>query len=196
MKPRQLLFTFGLLVITAHRLPAPIQEESTPSPVAKVKPGPGESPANEALSEPELAAARRFDGAWQVTGVKTDAAGSSRWIATIVIENGRRAEWSRETTSILDNGKKWPQAWLPSPFNKISPIFERWVDESTDLKIEGSKLTIRWPPDRLADWSPKTIPARLFEKTKGSANTVTYILNGDQLISTDGNVTATWYRIR
>ncbi len=199
IRPVQVLLTFGLFIITAHRLPAPISEESSPTPAptgsAQVKPKPAESPASEALSESELALARRFDGTWQVTGTKEDAAGSSRWVATIVID-GKKAQWSRETTSILAAGKTWPQSWLPPPYNAVSPIFERWVDESTDLKIEGSTLTIRWPVDRLAEWSPKTIPARFFEKTRGSANTVTYILNGDQLTSTDGKITATWYRVK
>lgn len=196
MKAGQLLFTFGLLVITSGQLPAPITEESTPAGVATTKPRPGESPATETLPELEGYSAPRFDGTWQISGVNTTSAGSNRWTATLVIENGRKAQWSRETTSILEHGKTWPRTWLPAPYNNISPIFERWVDESTDLKIEGAKLTIRWPRDQLADWSPKTIPARLFEKTKGGTNTVTYLLKGDQLVSTDGEITATWHRIR
>ena len=191
---------FGLLIITAHPLPAPILEESTPTPApaqtAKTKPEPGESPAVEELPQPGSPSAGRFDGTWQVAGTENDTAGSKRWVATIVIENGKKAQWSRETTSILASGKTWPRSWLPPPYNTVTPIFERWVDESTDLTVEGPKLTIRWPADRLAEWSPKTIPARFFEKTKGGTNTVTYVLNGDQLISTDGQITAIWHRIR
>lgn len=111
---------------------------------------------------------------------------------TLVIKNGNIAERIAESTGTLAPGKKWPD--LTEPYNSISPLYTKWTKKSTDLKLEGSNLRIQWPADTLTDWAPKTIPYGVLSKLKPSS--VVYILNGDQLIATDGKTSTTYTRAR
>jgi hypothetical protein len=186
----------GLLLITADRLPAPISEEK-PSPTPEMEKLRTAPAKHKSVESSDSNSARRFDGTWQANGVSNAGEISTRWVAMIIVKDGKKAQWTRESTFTLAPGKTWPGLWsLPAPYNTVSPIFNKWADESTDLKTEGPNLTVRWPADWLADWGPKSIPRQFFERWKGSENTVTYILNGNQLVSTDRKSTAVWQRIR
>jgi len=198
MRRTHILFlTCALLLITTHRLPAPIVEESTPTPARarsiEPKSKPERSKGAEASSD--SSAARRFDGTWRSTRTQRYVEGSYQMVSTMVINNGKKAEGTLERTFTLVPGKTWPQAWFPPPYNAISPISTKWIYESTDLKVEGPNLMILWPPIRLADWAPKTIPPQAFEKLKASGP-VTYILDGTRLISTDGKDSTIWQRVQ
>jgi hypothetical protein len=114
----------------------------------------------------------------------------------LVIKDGKKAERTSESTSALAPGKTWPQSLLPRPYSAVSPLSAKWVDESTNMKVEGPNLTVHWPAERLVDWAPKSIPVEFIEKRTGSENTITYILNGDRLISTDGKRKTIWQRVR
>ncbi|HWY50665.1 MAG TPA: hypothetical protein VNW72_04205 [Chthoniobacterales bacterium] len=189
-----------LLLSTTHRLPAPIVEEEKPTAAptesAQPKSKPERSKGTEASSDSN--AARRLDGKWQTTNIGNAGGISWRSVETIVITNGKQAQWTRESTFTLAPGKSWPGSFLlPPPYDKVSPISQKWTDESADLKMEGPNLIVHWPANqRLVDWAPKTIPAEVLEKSKGSDNTVTYIPDGARLISTTGKRSTIWQRVQ
>ena len=185
------LFLVISFVITG-RLPAPIIEE---------KPSPTKAPAkqeaetgNSKLTNTTGVSLRRFNGTWRRESSSQDQNGNTvRETRTLVIANGTKAEWTVERVGTLSPGKTW--AGLSAPYNTVPEIHERETDKSSDLIAEGSNLKIHWPPTKVTDWSPKTIPDGTF-KGYPYATTQVYILDGDHLISTDGKSSATWTRVK
>src|SRR5580765_6917058 len=92
-----------LLLITAHRLPAPIVEES-PIPTAAPKSKTVESQGAAALGDAKLGIPQ-FVGTWQTVSTSTDAVSTSQRRSTLVIVNGGKARWSQEATYTLLTGK-------------------------------------------------------------------------------------------
>ena len=200
MKRRLTLFiTVVLPLIAPHRLPAPIVEEGkqTPAPTESAQPKSKPATSQKAEASSDSSAPRRFDGTWRQTRTERYVEGSIQLPGTMVINNGKKAQLTIEATFTLAPGKSWPGSFLlPPPYDKVSPISAKLIDESTDLKVEGPNLIILWPPMRLADWAPKTIPSQAFEKLKGSEKAVTYIQDGARLIATDGKHSFIWQRVQ
>jgi hypothetical protein len=206
MNRRLTLFYYVVvLLITAHRLPAPIVEEQkqTPKPTESAQPKSKPERSKGAEAPADSSAAHRFDGTWQNMAEYNGGGILMRGVFTLVITNGNKAQWAAEQTLTLTSAKTWDSSWfLPAPYDKVSPVSTKWTGESTDLRVEGSNLTVRWPGGRLADWTPKTIPAQLLEKSKffehfkSSGKVATFILDGARLISTDGKSSAIWQRVQ
>jgi len=113
---------------------------------------------------------------------------------TVVIRDGT-AVYTREVTATLIPGKMWSN--YPAPYKTASPIYKKWIDKTTDIKLEGSNIRTRWPGNRLVDWSPKSIPASLLKQVAvGQPNTTISILSGQQLIVTSGKGAVTYTRVR
>jgi len=186
-----LFFAVVILFSTTHELPAPIIEEATPSPT-RANSTKSKVPAS--TSDTNDAPLNRFNGTWRRESSSQDQNGNTvRETRTLVIANGTKAEWTVERVGTLSPGKTW--AGLSAPYNTVPEIHERETDKSSDLIAEGSNLKIHWPPTKVTDWSPKTIPAGTF-KGYPYATTQVYILDGDHLISTDGKSSATWTRVK
>lgn len=198
MKPIGTLFvSIPLLLITAHQLPAPIVEEEkqTPAPTESAQPKSKRERSKAAEVSSDSGAALKFDGTWRTTNTQRYAEGSIQEAATLVVDSGRKAEFTGEGTFTLASGKVWPAEALAPPYNKLSPISTKWMGESTDLKVQGQNLTIRWPPSRLVAWTPKNIPRQVLEKSNDGSE-VTYILDGARLISTTGKRSTIWHRVQ
>jgi hypothetical protein len=181
-----------LLIISAHRMPAPILEE---------KPAPTEAPSNvksapikhKSSNSSDSSSIRRFDGTWRYTGTSKSRFGNTFSVTkTLIIQNGT-AVYTLEKTATLASGKKWTD--LPAPYNSISPIYQKWTDKTTDIKAEGSNLKTRWPGNKLTDLAPKTIPVGVIKNAVGQPNSVICILSGEQLIATSGKGGVTYTRV-
>ncbi len=188
---RHLLLATCLLLITPHRLPAPIQEvpePATPLP-EKSKPKPKSTePESDHISK----SARSFEGTWRSTTSSKNEVGSSlNYSYTLVIRNGA-AQWTAEATINLAAGTTWSD--FPEPYNAVSPIYRKWIAKSTDLKLEGASLTIRWPGATLADWAPKSIPYGVLNTSSQPGGNWVYFLKQNQMISSDGKTSGTWTR--
>jgi hypothetical protein len=181
------LFVLVLLVILAHRSPAPISDESpTPAP-EQSKQRTASPPKTQAASQP------KFDGTWRTTSMLKDQNGNViSDVRSLTIRNGTTATWVDEQTSTLTSGKSWPR--FPSPYDSIPTIWARWTNESTKLRMEGPNLKIEWPEEKFVEWSPKNIPSNLFRSVLG-LHAVIYRIEDDHLIST-GTTTRTWTRIK
>src|SRR6267378_3708421 len=100
-----------LLIISAHRLPAPIvepEEKATPAAGGKRKePPPKKQSTGSSVSD----SARRFDGTWVFApkpGIRF----------TLVIRNANSAQWTAEVTNTLPaNKKSWP--FLPAQYARV-----------------------------------------------------------------------------
>jgi hypothetical protein len=178
-----------LLIISAHRLPAPISEEKTSPPEAPSKPA-----KHKASDSADSSSIRRFEGTWRATGSSKSPVGNTfSRTQTLIIKNGT-ADYIGELTGTLASGKRWTD--LPAPYNSSSPLYTRRTNKSTDLKTEGSNLRIRWQGQRLTDWAPKTIPIGVFKNAVGQPSNVLLILSGDHLIDTNGKQSQTYTRVR
>ena len=181
-----------LLIIFAHRLPAPISEEQ-PSPIGEQS-KPKSAPARHRSSDSsDSSSIRRFEGTWRVSGSRKNQTGSFTQTATFIIRNGT-ADFIAERTATLAPGKKWSD--FPAPYNSISPIYQKWVNKATDFKSEGSNIRVGFQGGRLVDWAPKTIPIGLFKNVIGPPTSSLCILSGQQLIATNGKQSTTYARIR
>jgi hypothetical protein len=182
-----------LLIISAHRLPAPILEE---------KPSPTEAPSkpksapvkHKSSDSPNSSSISRFDGTWRATFSSKNKFGSTfSNTKTLIIKDGT-AVYILESTATLASGKRWSD--LPAPYNSVSPIYKKCTDKATDVKAEGSNIRLRWPGWRLTDWTPKTIPFGVFKNVVGQPNIGLCILSGQQLIATSGKGGVTYTRVR
>jgi hypothetical protein len=182
-----------LLIISAHRLPAPILEEK-PSPT-EAPSKPKSAPAKHKSSDsPNSSSIRRFDGTWRATFSSKNKFGSTfSNTKTLIIKDGT-AVYILESTATLASGKRWSD--LPAPYNSVSPIYKKCTDKATDVKAEGSNIRLRWPGWRLTDWTPKTIPFGVFKNVVGQPNSGLCILSGQQLIATSGKGGVTYTRVR
>jgi len=182
-----------LLIISAHRLPAPILEQNPSPPVAPSTPESAQS-KHKSIGSSNSSSIRRFDGTWRAAGSWKGPAGNTfSRTQTLIIKNGT-ADFTGEMTSTLASGKRWTD--LPSPYNSSSPIYRKWINKSTDLKTEGSNLRIHWQGQRLTDWAPKTIPIGVLKNAVGQPSNVLLILSGDHLIDTNGKQSQTYSRMR
>jgi len=175
------LLATSLLVLSAHRAPAPVMEP-TPAPSTKHK-------STSSASSNFLA---RFEGTWRNAGKHRAPNGNQfELVQTIVIRNGV-AELTLEHTGRLAPGQKWTV--FSSPYNTYSPLYTKRVNRSSSIRPEGSNLRVQWAGAKLVDWSPKSIPLSAFRASKPSS--VLLIRSGDQLIDTGGKSAATYNRIR
>ena len=182
-----------LLIISAHRLPAPISEESPAPTEAPSKPK--SAPAKHKSSgSSDSSSIRRFDGTWRATSSSKNKSGNTFSTTKTLIIKGGTAVYTGELTSTLASGKRWSD--LPVPYNSVSPIYKKLTEKATDVKAEGSNIKIRWPGFRLTDWTPKTIPSFLFKNTVGQPTESLCVLSGEQLVATDGKHTLTYTRVR
>jgi hypothetical protein len=174
-----LLLTVALLLITVHRSPAPISEESpTPTEQSAAK--------HKSTESSEFNSARRFDGTWKGTSSKkqTIASGSEKgdyvysYSYTLSIKDGKTANLISEGGITLPRGK---------------PIYFKVTNHSDNLAAAGSSdLIIRWAGGRVIDWEPKTLTTEQVqfhtesETKKGGASL--FSLKGDVLVSGGGIV--------
>lgn len=182
-----------LLLITAHRLPAPISEEKTPPPEAPSKPD--SAPAkHRSRNSPDSSPIKRFEGTWRTTKSLKNKSGTLNRTVIVIIKDST-VHLTGEVTSILIPGKKWND--LPAPYNSMSPIDRKWSSTATGIRMDGSNLRVQWPTIGLTDWSPKTIPLNLVQGKVTQPSTSIYILSGEQLIVTSGTGgSATYTRVR
>jgi hypothetical protein len=180
-----LIIMFALL-ITADRLPAPIQEEKTPVPeqkTAKPEPGPTKHKSTEAS---ESSSARRFDGTWKGTMTQKTTGAEYSYSATLVIRDGKSADVTTEARGTLYD----PQgcAGFPQDYKQLSPFVHKVANHSDHLIADGNDVMIRWPGSaRLVEWGAKKMPREFAEKNvRGSADTNpshvrVFTLKGDEL---------------
>ena len=185
MKRTVILFlTVPLLLITAHRLPAPIQEVETPAPAPIVSPSPAgpESAAPQAAAakkEEEDAAAKKaqeekakwaagaqltpspagpstkFDGVWESRGSFSGEGESIKRRETLVIRDGKTAARTTELTNSLHrSGDEWVEGKFPAPYLKAREVYRRWVQTSEKVSVKDSMMSIRFNPSKLVDWRP------------------------------------------
>jgi hypothetical protein len=188
---REFIAVAFLLLLTPFRLPAPVSEAPPPA-APTAAPSRTSKPKSTPLDV--KSPSRRFDGAWRATSTNKKNNGiSATHVATLVIKAGTTAEFTHEVTNTLGPGTTWSD--MPEGYQSVSPIYGKWADRSNNLRFEGSNLRIYWPGTRLVDWSPKSLP-RTALKQAGQPETYLYVLTGDQLIATDGKISATYSRLR
>ena len=184
------LIVAALLMSVSHRLPAPIREETTPTqtPIPKPKTVP-ERPKPKIIDNRST----QFDGIWKGTySKKMGSSVTSTSHNILVMRNGARGASFEGTTTLL-TGTFWPD--VPIEYSK-SPFTLKMRSVSTDLKLDGSNLRIRWEPRQVIDWSPKMLSTAQVEKVKNAAESANeiYTLRGDQLtreFDSNGGVTYT-----
>jgi hypothetical protein len=182
-----------LLIISAHRLPAPIEEEK-PTPTEAPSQPKSASAKHKSTASSDSSSIRRFDGTWRATFSTKNKFGSTLSnTKTLIIKDGT-AVYIWESTATLASGKRWSD--LPAPYNSVSPIHKKCTDKATEVKAEGSNIRLRWPGWRLTDWTPKTIPFGVFKNVVGQPNSGLCILSGQQLIATSGKGGVTYTRVR
>jgi hypothetical protein len=102
-----LLLTIALLLITAHRLPAPIQEVPEVSPTPKPKREATKS-KSEATPKPKVTPSLSFAGTWTGVTIAKNAGGDiSSWDYIIKIPSDEKTiwvNWSRAGTKISGSG--------------------------------------------------------------------------------------------
>jgi hypothetical protein len=179
--------TLSLLLASAHRLPAPIVEESTPTPTPARSTEPKSKPATSQKAEAssDSSAARRFDGTWKGTLVNKTAQADYSESYTLIIRDGKTADSTREAISVLHGPKGWSD--LPEAYRHLSPLSFRTANHSDHLIADGSDLMIRFSaPPRLIDWAPKTLPLGEVQKLAGMDKatnlTIGLTLKGDELV--------------
>jgi hypothetical protein len=183
------LLTIGIFLITASHLPAPIQEiPESPTPAPKYSPEPKATRSRVVAPDTTSDSLRKFEGTWIRRDSETNAKGTRNdVIATLAILKGRSADLTEEFISTLAPGVTWSN--LPEPYDTISPLRDKWKRHSSELRVSGSNLTIRWSGDQLIDWAPKTIPREHFATMKRQTpGFITYALMGDQLTSNNGKI--------
>jgi len=182
-----------LLIFSAHRVPAPIMEQ-TPAPTESAATSPAPSTKHKSLASASSNLLARFEGTWRSASNRKAPNGNQfGLVQTIVIRNGV-AELTLEHTSQLSSGQKWND--FSSPYNTYSPLYTKRVNRSNSIRAEGSNLRVQWAGARLVEWSPKSIPLSAFKNTVGKPGAVLLIRSGDQLIDTSGKSSATYSRVQ
>jgi hypothetical protein len=137
VKANRPLLVAALLLITAHRLPAPIQEiPESPSPTPAVAPG---AQPKKSLSQPKPrskpSGAARFAGTW--TGKITIDKFSNTDLTLVISADGKSVAqtsqagvWSRP---LAYDGKRL--SWLTGPTNKVAWTLTLNPDEQTALVV-------------------------------------------------------------
>jgi hypothetical protein len=182
-----------VLLASAVSAPAPIREEATPTqtPIAKPKTVP-----ERARSKTTGDQSHQFDGTWKGTRSESDSGGTRTTKYVLVIRNSARSA-SVEQMVTGTPTTSWND--MPTEYSK-SPLIFKWRSVSTDLKLDGSNLRVRWEPIQLVEWSPKGLPLATIEAAKKQsagaqgARISVYTLRGDQLtreFDSDGRTTYT-----
>jgi len=177
-----LLLVAAFLLVTAHRLPAPIQEvpeSPTPAPtVASAKPKP--KPKPKSTDTESTSPSRQLDGVW----MGTEEGNNQKVAMTLVIKGGKTAAETFEKTNKPDT------YWNDVPDSaRRATIYFRMKRDSSNLSLEGSVLTIQWRPFTLLDWTPRSIPYSWFAEGETSrklfqdTERTQYTLDGDKLVS-------------
>ena len=136
MKPKTvLLIAFALLVVTAHRLPAPIEESPTPAPTVAPAAEPRKSPPK---PKSKRTGAARFAGTWigRITIDKfpdTDVRLIISTDGTSVAQTSQAGVWSRP---LAYDGKLL--SWRTGPTNKVSWTLQLNPDE------QSAQVTRTW----------------------------------------------------
>ena len=203
MKRTLVLFlATALLLVTAHQLPAPIVEETTPTPATtpssvRSKPRPK---STEPESDHNSKSVRSFQGTWTGTASITSKDNNSFTFKKTLLISDRSAVVVAEMTMTRPAGGTWND--LPVSIN-ASPVHVKITSRSSDLKSNGSKLTINWGPPQFSDWFPKEIPSNVqqtFESnwTKEDAAhlSFTYTLNGNEMTGENAGVKTIYRRLK
>lgn len=186
MKPTvRVLLIAIVLVISAHRLPAPIAEvQETPAAkeiAKKIKPKP-KSKSSETEHDSTAKSRGRFDGTW--TASTTSTGEHHEQIVdklTMVIKEGKNAALVNERTSTLAPGGYWRD--LPAA-TKFSGLYSKSRRHSNDVVADGSHLRIRWSAPEILEWTPQQIPLGFWQqalKKSPGAVTSVYTVSGDTL---------------
>jgi hypothetical protein len=141
----------------------------------------------------------QFDGTWEGTLAEIKSGGTKRTKFVLVIPNGARSA-SLEAMVTSTPTTFWND--VPTEYSK-SPFTFRYRSVSTDVKLDGSNLRVRWEPDQLVEWSPRVLPQATIEEAKkqtvvaqGDRISV-YTLRGDQLTREfDSKGGATYTRVK
>lgn len=190
------LIVVALLLGTAHRLPALIQEGS-PTPTEATNKPKSAPTKHKASNSSDSSPVRRFEGTWRSTGSSKNQYGTTVSRTMVIVIKNSTADLTIEQTSTLASGKKWND--FPAPYNSISPIYRKLYRKSAEVKTEGSNLRIRWQDAKVVDWSPRTIPLNLIAKgVDKPIHEILCILSGQQLIVTAAGSghSATYTRVR
>jgi hypothetical protein len=184
MKRRLALFLgVTLFFVWTHRLPGPIVEEQPSPSVASEQKKAKSTKAAAATPEPNAGSKsiQRFIGTWKGYSSKDSSSATHRRENVLIIEDGGHRA-SLERTATLTPTDHWKD--VPKEYSK-NPAILKWRCVSTDLKLDGSNLTIRWEPFQLVEWSREMVSTELIQKLKtkeGTGKTVSvYTLHGNQL---------------
>jgi hypothetical protein len=176
------------LLLTTHRLPAPISEEK-PSPNPEMEKPKTGAANRKSVESSDSNSAQRFNGTWKGTFVNKTAEADYNVSYTFIIRGGKTADSAREATWVLHSPRGWSD--LPDAYRHLSPVSCKTANHSDHLVADGSDLLIRFSgPPRLIDWAPKTLPLGEVQKLAGldkpMSLTIALTLNGDELVL--GNV--------
>jgi hypothetical protein len=190
MRYRRRLFAIAIaiLVASAHRLPAPIAEE-TPSPPSAAEKPKAVAGKQKSVESPKSNSARRFDGTWRGTRVDKTAGYVYDYSYMLIIRDGKPADLISEVTATLPPLGWW--SFLPDAYRHLSPLYVKATNHSDHVVADGSDLIIRWRGGQLVDWEPKTLPREYAEQlaapqTSNKPNVFT--LNGDELVAAGGTI--------
>ncbi len=194
---RRIFLVFFLLAVSAHRSPAPIVEDVTPTPTASKTTRKTPESAERKPPSASNHSALQFDGTWKGPYSQTYSGESQASQNVLVIEDGARRA-SLEVTLTRTPTDHWKD--VPTEYS-TTPLTFRWRFVSRDLKLDGSNLRIRWEAPQLIDWSPKAFsPAQIEEIKKAGAKNkliAIYTLRGNQLTREfDSKGGATYTRVR
>ena len=161
------------LLLTTHRLPAPIQEQS---------PVPARS---------KESAARQFSGTW-VANFSRDAANEREitYSYTIVIKESKAAIKNMDITIVSRSG-----APLYGAEREMRAV---WTCTSANVVPTAESLTIEWNAIQLSTWTPRSIPQEIvqnFSPPSGATISV-YAIKGDELTRINPPEGVAYHRIR
>ena len=149
-RPFAILFALGLLLITAHRLPAPIVEETAPTPQPKVK-----RPAAEAETKPKQSPANK-----PVAAAKVSFAGN--WTGTAT---GRINQAVFGQTSFSSNYK----IQISADERTANWTSSAWMFAKFQAPVQKNGRTLTWTTERHDIAGATTVKCRLEMDSNGTA---------------------------
>ena len=175
-----------LLLISAHRMPAPIVEETPAATAAPAKPKPKpKSIQREPDSISEFA--RHFIGTWTASPSMTLSSKATSTAKNTLLIGERNAVVISEFSIAPPPGGTWSD--LPATINTM-PYQLKATSRSNDLRSDGMHLTIVWKPPQFSDWFPKESPVNFRQKFENDFKTIraahpsaTYVLSGDEMVA-------------
>jgi len=176
----------ALLLVAAHRLPAPISEIPEPTATPEVKPKPArdvkaEGRPNVESRDAKSNPAHSFNGVWEGSSDITTEAGNSLGRYTLVITNSERAALTVHVTATLKDRSWWVN--LPKRYESVPQLQHTISWNSRELHATDSTVTIQWNAPQLVDWDPKTIPYDVYLKNVNNfkIENVVFTLSGSEL---------------